>query len=78
MLTILILILGIWPINLFAQNNMNTGTVQEAVEWMQYTNYANGTSYLGQRISRDSLFNFDWQFIKENLTGAENPQFDDK
>ena len=26
--------------------NMNTGTVQEAVEWVQYTNHANGTSYL--------------------------------
>jgi alpha-L-arabinofuranosidase len=26
--------------------NMNTGTVQEAVEWVQYTNHANGTSSL--------------------------------
>lgn len=26
--------------------NMNTGTVQEAVEWVQYTNHENGTSYL--------------------------------
>ncbi len=26
--------------------NMNTGTVQEAVEWLQYTNHQNGTSYL--------------------------------
>jgi alpha-N-arabinofuranosidase len=26
--------------------NMNTGTIQEAVEWVQYTNHANGTSYL--------------------------------
>jgi len=26
--------------------NMNTGTVQEAVDWVQYTNHANGTSYL--------------------------------
>jgi len=26
--------------------NMNTGTVQEAVEWIQYTNHDNGTSYL--------------------------------
>jgi alpha-N-arabinofuranosidase len=26
--------------------NMNTGTVQEAVEWVQYTNHANGTSHL--------------------------------
>jgi alpha-L-arabinofuranosidase len=26
--------------------NMNSGTVQEAVEWMQYTNHPNGTSYL--------------------------------
>jgi alpha-N-arabinofuranosidase len=26
--------------------NMNTGTVQEAVEWVQYTNHANRTSYL--------------------------------
>jgi len=26
--------------------NMNSGSVQEAVEWVQYTNHANGTSYL--------------------------------
>jgi alpha-N-arabinofuranosidase len=26
--------------------NMNTGNVQEAVEWVQYANHANGTSYL--------------------------------
>ena len=26
--------------------NMNTGTVREAVEWVQYTNHANGTSHL--------------------------------
>ncbi|MBL7794007.1 MAG: alpha-N-arabinofuranosidase [Saprospiraceae bacterium] len=26
--------------------NMNTGSVQEAVEWVQYVNHANGTSYL--------------------------------
>lgn len=26
--------------------NMNSGTVREAVEWVQYTNHANGTSYL--------------------------------
>src|ERR1035437_920225 len=26
--------------------NMNTGTVQEAVEWVQYSNHENGTSYL--------------------------------
>ncbi|MBN2348086.1 MAG: alpha-N-arabinofuranosidase [Bacteroidales bacterium] len=26
--------------------NMNSGTVQEAVEWVQYANHANGTSYL--------------------------------
>jgi alpha-L-arabinofuranosidase len=26
--------------------NMNSGTVKEAVEWVQYTNHANGTSYL--------------------------------
>lgn len=26
--------------------NMNTGTVREAVEWVQYINHANGTSYL--------------------------------
>jgi alpha-N-arabinofuranosidase len=26
--------------------NMNSGTVQEAVEWVQYTNHTNGTSYL--------------------------------
>jgi len=26
--------------------NMNSGTVREAVEWVQYSNHANGTSYL--------------------------------
>jgi alpha-N-arabinofuranosidase len=26
--------------------NMNTGTVEEAVEWVQYTNHANGSGYL--------------------------------
>jgi alpha-N-arabinofuranosidase len=26
--------------------NMNSGTVQEAMEWVQYTNHKNGTSYL--------------------------------
>ncbi|MBI1342228.1 MAG: alpha-N-arabinofuranosidase [Terrimonas sp.] len=26
--------------------NMNSGSVQEAVEWVQYVNHANGTSYL--------------------------------
>jgi alpha-L-arabinofuranosidase len=26
--------------------NMNTGTVEEAVEWVQYANHANGTSFL--------------------------------
>ncbi|MBN1116142.1 MAG: alpha-N-arabinofuranosidase [Bacteroidales bacterium] len=26
--------------------NMNSGTVQEAVDWVQYTNHQNGTSYL--------------------------------
>lgn len=26
--------------------NMNSGTVREAVEWVQYVNHANGTSYL--------------------------------
>jgi len=26
--------------------NMNSGTVQEAVEWVQYVNHANGTSFL--------------------------------
>lgn len=26
--------------------NMNTGTVKEAVDWVQYVNHANGTSYL--------------------------------
>lgn len=26
--------------------NMNSGSVQEAVEWVQYANHANGTSYL--------------------------------
>ena len=26
--------------------NMNTGSVQEAVEWVQFANHANGTSYL--------------------------------
>jgi alpha-N-arabinofuranosidase len=36
--------------------NMNTGTVQEAVEWVQYANHANGTSYLTdirEKIGRD-------------------------
>ena len=28
--------------------NMNTGTVQEAVEWVQYANHANGTSSIDQ------------------------------
>lgn len=30
----------------YLATNMNTGTVQEAVDWVQYTNHANGTSYL--------------------------------
>ncbi|MGD0591867.1 MAG: alpha-L-arabinofuranosidase C-terminal domain-containing protein [Bacteroidota bacterium] len=30
----------------YLATNMNSGTVQEAVEWVQYTNHPNGTSYL--------------------------------
>ena len=40
--------------------NMNTGTVQEAVEWVQYTNHANGTSYLTElreKNGRDKPWN---------------------
>jgi alpha-L-arabinofuranosidase len=40
--------------------NMNTGTVQEAVEWVQYTNHANGTSYLTdvrEKSGRDKPWN---------------------
>lgn len=37
--------------------NMNSGSVQEAVEWVQYANHANGTSYLTdlrQEYGRDN------------------------
>lgn len=40
--------------------NMNSGTVQEAVEWVQYTNHANGTSYLTdirEKSGRDKPWN---------------------
>jgi alpha-N-arabinofuranosidase len=40
--------------------NMNTGTVQEAVEWVQYANHANGTSYLTdirEKSGRDKPWN---------------------
>ena len=40
--------------------NMNTGTVQEAVEWVQYCNHANGTSYLTdirEKSGRDKPWN---------------------
>ncbi|NUQ25070.1 MAG: alpha-N-arabinofuranosidase [Saprospiraceae bacterium] len=40
--------------------NMNSGTVQEAVEWVQYTNHANGTSYLTDmraKYGRDKPWN---------------------
>jgi alpha-L-arabinofuranosidase len=40
--------------------NMNTGTVQEAVEWVQYTNHANGTSSLTdirQKSGREKPWN---------------------
>lgn len=40
--------------------NMNSGTVQEAVDWVQYTNHANGTSYLTdirQKSGRDKPWN---------------------
>lgn len=40
--------------------NMNTGTVQEAVEWVQYTNHKNGTSYLTdlrEKNGRDKPWN---------------------
>jgi beta-galactosidase len=31
----------------------------------------------GQKITRDTLFNFDWKFYKGEVIGAENPQFND-
>jgi alpha-L-arabinofuranosidase len=40
--------------------NINSGTVQEAVEWVQYTNHANGTSYLTdirEKSGRDKPWN---------------------
>ena len=40
--------------------NMNTGTVREAVEWVQYANHANGTSYLTdmrEKNGRDKPWN---------------------
>ncbi len=40
--------------------NMNTGTVQEAVEWVQFANHANGTSYLTdirEKSGRDKPWN---------------------
>jgi alpha-N-arabinofuranosidase len=40
--------------------NMNSGTVQEAVEWVQYANHANGTSYLTdlrEKYGRDKPWN---------------------
>ncbi len=40
--------------------NMNSGTVQEAVEWVQYANHANNTSYitdLRQKSGRDKPWN---------------------
>jgi alpha-N-arabinofuranosidase len=40
--------------------NMNTGSVQEAVEWVQYVNHANGTSYLTdlrEKYGRDEPWN---------------------
>lgn len=40
--------------------NVNSGTVQEAVEWVQYTNHANGTSYLTdirEKSGRDKPWN---------------------
>jgi alpha-L-arabinofuranosidase len=40
--------------------NMNSGTVREAVEWVQYTNHANGTSYLTdlrEKSGRDKPWN---------------------
>jgi alpha-N-arabinofuranosidase len=40
--------------------NMNTGTVQEAVEWVQYSNHKNGTSYLTdirEKSGRDRPWN---------------------
>lgn len=40
--------------------NMNSGTVQEAVEWVQYTNHKNGTSYLTD-IREKSGRNTPWQ-----------------
>ena len=40
--------------------NMNTGTVREAVEWVQYVNHASGTSYLTdlrEKSGRDKPWN---------------------
>jgi alpha-N-arabinofuranosidase len=40
--------------------NMNSGTVQEAVEWVQYANHANGSSYLADmrvKNGRDKPWN---------------------
>ncbi len=40
--------------------NINSGTVQEAVEWVQYANHANGTSYLTdirEKSGRDKPWN---------------------
>jgi len=40
--------------------NMNTGTVREAVEWVQYTTHTNGTSYLTdlrEKNGRDKPWN---------------------
>lgn len=40
--------------------NMNSGTVQEAVEWVQYCNHKNGTSYLTdirEKSGRDKPWN---------------------
>jgi alpha-N-arabinofuranosidase len=34
--------------------NMNSGTVQEAVEWVQYVNHSNGTSYLTDLRERNN------------------------
>ncbi len=44
----------------YLATNMGSGTVQEAVEWVQYVNHANGTSYLTdmrQKNGRDKPWN---------------------
>lgn len=37
--------------------NMNSGTIQEAMEWVQYANHANGTSYLTDMRAKNGRAN---------------------